>query len=168
VHSALPRPSNVNANHWHNPCGPLREAAIAENLSINTRRRFLREEIVMPAPLRNKLLLPDAPRGKAGRTLSGLCPISCLDCDSSADSERVRPTVKKKQKRPAFLPGVTDKCIGIRIIGMKESFMPAPLRNKLLLRFLTLTLFAEGPVARYLIFAVSAVLIAIAWRIARG
>ncbi|HMA74500.1 MAG TPA: hypothetical protein VKP67_23870 [Xanthobacteraceae bacterium] len=40
------------------------------------------------------------------------------------------------------------------------------MRNKLLFRFLTFTLSAEGPVARYLVFSVSLVLIAIAWKIA--
>jgi hypothetical protein len=44
--------------------------------------------------------------------------------------------------------------------------MPDPLRSKLVFRFFNLTLSAEGPVARYLVFAVSAVLIAVAWRIA--
>jgi hypothetical protein len=46
--------------------------------------------------------------------------------------------------------------------------MPDPLRNKLLFRFFTLTLSAEGPVARYLVFAVSLILVAVAWRIATG
>jgi len=46
--------------------------------------------------------------------------------------------------------------------------MSHPLRSKLLLRFLTSMLSAEGPVARYLVFPVSLVLIAIAWRIFHG
>jgi len=41
-----------------------------------------------------------------------------------------------------------------------------PFRNKLLFRFLTFTLFVEGPVAPYLVIPISFVLIAIAWRIA--